>query len=103
MSTCEEYVLNELEKYKEENALLKKRIEELTLEKVDAKVTANNFKEIAEHYYKVIQTFVELSNFCKSKVYGSEEKTLTSYFIWVSDKTNKKVYDLLEPFAKEKK
>ena len=97
MKTCEEYVLNELEELKKENAYLKEQIEWLATGKTDS---ANDYEERANHYYKVIQKLVEVSHLRKVNT-GREATILYCSCAWLSKEFNRKDYELLEPFAKD--
>lgn len=98
MKTCEEYVLKELEALKKENASLKEQVEVLTHELEDP--ISDYYQGKADYYYKVIQKIVELTNFRKIHA-GGETVVLQFSDNFVSNRCDKKDYDLLEPFARD--
>lgn len=97
MKTYEEYILNELEALKKENAYLKEQIEWMTADPVGLK---KRYEECADCYYEVIKKLMEITHARIINV-GGETKILQFYNNFISSKVDKEDYELLEPFVKD--
>lgn len=102
MKTCEEYVLNELERKAEECELRGERVQELERQLESKNVAIQDYERINYNLRTTLNKVLELIELThKTLCTGTEGLYARDFTIWSDE--DKETFDLLKEYAKEAK